>query len=117
MSELISLVNTVISNPSPAILITIGFIAMIYKSRVLLQFFLDIKDLNKKRLMQKFEENHQLQEKNYLSRAFKDDYSRLCEEQQLQAIVGCQYCSKEMAQYILTRKNISRALSTISSNR
>ena len=110
MSELIGLIQTVLSNPSPSILITVACIAMIYKSKVLLSFFLEIKDLNKKRLMQKMDEHDQVCEKNYLSNTLKDDYLRLCEEQQLQAIIGCQYCSRDMAKYIMTRKNIGRAI-------
>ena len=110
MSELAEIIKIIIANPSPTIilLVILGFI--IYKFKELLHIFLDIKDFNKKRLIQKFEETHNLQDKSFLDDQLKHNYQRLCEESQLHAIIGCQYCSKEMAHYILNRKNISRAI-------
>jgi hypothetical protein len=110
MSEFVELIKVVIENPSSSIVVfaICGF--FIFKVKDLLQIFLDIKDLNKKRLMQKFEETYIFHEKNFLSSELKVNYERLCEEAQIKALIGCPYCSKEMAQYILSRKHITRAI-------
>lgn len=110
MSEFVELIKVVIANPSSSIVVfaICGF--LIFKVKDLLQIFLDIKDLNKKRLMQKFEETYTFHEKNFLSSELKINYERLCEEAQIKALIGCPYCSKEMAQYILSRKHITRAI-------
>ena len=110
MSEFVELIKVVIANPSSSIVVfaICGF--LIFKVKDLLQIFLDIKDLNKKRLMQKFEETYIFHEKNFLSSELKINYERLCEEAQIKALIGCPYCSKEMAQYILSRKHITRAI-------
>lgn len=110
MSELVELIKVVLANPSSSIVITAICGFLIFKVKDLLQIFLDIKDLNKKRLMQKFEETYTFHEKNFLSSELKMNYERLCEEAQIKALIGCPYCSKEMAQYILSRKHITNAI-------
>ncbi len=110
MSELVELIKVVLANPSSSIAITAICGFLIFKVKDLLQIFLDIKDLNKKRLMQKFEETYTFHEKNFLSSELKMNYERLCEEAQIKALIGCPYCSKEIAQYILSRKHITRAI-------
>ena len=110
MSEFIELVKVVIQNPSSSLVfIAIGGF-LLFKIKDLLQIFLDIKDLNKKRLMQKFEETHTFHQRSFLSHDMNVNYERLCEEAQLKALIGCPYCSKEMAEYILSRKHITRAI-------
>lgn len=110
MSEFVELIKVVIANPSSSIVIIAVCGFLIFKIKDLLQIFLDIKDLNKKRLMQKFEETYKFHEKSFLDDEMKANYERLCEEAQLKALIGCPYCSKEMAQYILSRKHITRAI-------
>lgn len=110
MSELVELIKVVLANPLSSIVIAAICGFLIFKVKDLLQIFLDIKDLNKKRLMQKFEETYTFHEKNFLSSELKTNYERLCEEAQIKALIGCPYCSKEMAQYILSRKHITRAI-------
>ena len=110
MSELVELIKVVLANPSSSIAITAICGFLIFKVKDLLQIFLDIKDLNKKRLMQKFEETYTFHEKKFLSSELKMNYERLCEEAQIKALIGCPYCSKEIAQYILSRKHITRAI-------
>lgn len=110
MTDLVELFKLVISNPSSSIVVLAVCGFLIFKVQDLLQIYFDVKDLNKKRLMQKFEETYTFHEKNFLSTNLKVNYERLCEEAQLKALIGCQYCSKEMAQYILSRKDITRAI-------
>ncbi|WP_216936845.1 MULTISPECIES: hypothetical protein [unclassified Acinetobacter] len=98
------------SNPSPSIVFILVAGFTIYKAQALLTGFLTIKDLNKKRLIQKFEETYVFHEKNFLNSELKLNYERLCEESQLKALIGCQYCSKEMANYILSRETITEAI-------
>ena len=110
MSEFVELIKVVIQNPSSGIVVFAICVFLIFKVKDLLQIFLDIKDLNKKRLMQKFEETYTFHEKSFLDDAMKANYERLCEEAQLKALIGCPYCSREIAQYILSRKHITRAI-------
>lgn len=110
MSELVEIFKIVLENPSPLFMGMFVSVLVIYKSKDILGVFFDIKDMKKKRIIQKLEENKTLSEMNYLNPNLKTHYERLCEEAQIHAIIGCQYCSKEMAQYIMSRKNISCAI-------
>ena len=110
MSEFVEVFKMVLENPSPLVICVVVPVLVIYKSRDLLDIFFQLKDINKKRIIQRLEETKTLSEKNYLDSSLNRNYDRLCEEAQIHAIIGCRYCSKEMAKYILTRKNISRAI-------
>lgn len=110
MSEFVEIFKIILENPSPLMIGAVVSILFIYKSKDLLEIFFQIKDIKKKRIIQKLEETKNLYEMNYLNSNLKKNYERLCEEAQIHAIIGCQFCSKEMAEYIMSRKNISRAV-------
>lgn len=110
MSEFVEIFKLFLESKSPFVISVSLSILVIYKSKDLLDIFFQIKDMKKKRIIEKFEETKNCNEKNYLDSFLNQNYERLCEEAQLHAIIGCQYCSKEMAQYILTRKSISGAI-------
>jgi hypothetical protein len=110
MSEFVEILKIVLEKPEPLVIGMFMSIFLIYRSKNIIEVFFDIKDMKKKRIIQKFEDNKSLYEMNYLNSSLKNHYERLCEEAQIHAIIGCQYCSKEMAEYILSRKNISRAI-------
>ncbi len=107
MSDFVEVFKMVLENPSPLVICVVVSVLVIYKSRDLLDIFFQLKDINKKRIIQRLEETKTLSEKNYLDSSLNRNYDRLCEEAQIHAIIGCQDCSKEMAQYIMSRKNIS----------
>lgn len=111
MSDIIELLKLALEHPSPAFIFTLVILFIIVKSKNILYSILEFKDLTKKRLIQKYEEAANFKDKNFLTNELEKDYLRLCEETQIKALIGCRFCSKEMATFILSRKDI---LSTIS---
>lgn len=112
MQETIELMKLAIEHSSPAVIILCVMIFLGFKSKAILYTILEFKDLVKKRLIQKHEEIINFNENFFLSSFLKDDYLRLCEESQIKALIGCHYCTKEIASYILSRKDITNAIST-----
>lgn len=112
MNEFLELVKMLFNSSSPALIFFTIIIALCYKAKSILYNFLDIKDLSKKRLIQKYETVSNFKNNNSFQNTLNINFDRLCEESQLQALIGCKYCSKEIAEYIFSRKNISLAIMT-----
>lgn len=111
MQEFIELLKFALENSSPAIIILCVLVVIIFKSKNILYSILEFKDLAKKRLIQKHEEFANYHDKNFMNLSLKNDYLRLCEESQIQALIGCRYCTMELAVYILSRKDVTTAIS------
>lgn len=109
-SEIIELTKYLAEAKSSSALLLFGFCIILFKSRSFIYFFLELKDLSKKRLLEKFEQESKLKDQNFLSQELKIDYLRYCEELQIHSIIGDRYCRPKMAAYILSRENISDAI-------
>ncbi|MFW1754758.1 hypothetical protein [Acinetobacter wanghuae] len=110
MSELVELSKLIIENKSSSLIGLIIVVFIILKAQPILDTIITIRDLNKKRLIQRFEEAYRLHDKKMLEGDLKESYQRLCYETQMRAIIGCSHCSKELANYIFTREDISKAI-------
>ncbi|MFR9679239.1 MULTISPECIES: hypothetical protein [unclassified Acinetobacter] len=110
MQDIIELLKIAIESSSPTFIFTIFILAIVFKSKNILYGILEFKDLTKKRLIQKHEEAARFNDKNFLTSQLNKDYLRLCEESQIKALIGCRFCSKEMALFILSRKDISSTI-------
>lgn len=111
VSEVIELTKYLTEKNSSSVIILCIILILAFKSRSLVYFFLEIKDLGKKRLLEKFERESKLKEHTFLSKDLNNDYLRYCEELQLHTIIGDKDCAPTMATYILSRENISDAIS------
>lgn len=112
MQETIDLFKLALEYSSPAFIFLAILTAITFKAKSILYSFIEIKDLSKKRLIQKYETLSNFTEKSFLQSPLKENYQRLCEESQIHALIGCQYCSKDIANFILSRKDINNALNT-----
>lgn len=110
VSEVIELTKFIADVKSTPLLMLCVFLLILFKSRSFIYFFLELKDLSKKRLLEKFEQESKLKDQNFLSQELKIDYLRYCEELQIHTIIGDRYCRPKMAAYILSRENISDAI-------
>lgn len=110
MQETIELMKLAIEHSSPTVIILCVMLFLGFRAKIILYTILEFKDLVKKRLIQKYEQIVNFNEKNFLTSPLKEDYLRLCEESQIKALIGCQFCTKDIAIYILSRKNINNAI-------
>jgi hypothetical protein len=110
MPEFLEILKIVPAISSPSLIVIVIMIFFLYQAKNILAGFFAIKDFYQKRLLQKLEDTYRFNQDQIVDSLFKDQYRRLCEEAQFKAVIGCEYCSKEMAQYILSRKDISRAI-------
>lgn len=111
VSEIVELTKYLTEKNSSSVIILCIILILVFKSRSLVYFFLELKDLGKKRLLEKFERESKLKDQTFLSQDLNNDYLRYCEELQLHTIIGDKDCTPTMAAYILSRENISDAIS------
>lgn len=106
MNETIDLLKFAVENASPIVIFICCVVFIGYKARSILYFSLEMKDLARKRLIQKHEEYIKFDKDIFSTPLLQDNYKRLCEQSQIQALIGCSLCTPQIAAYILSRKDI-----------
>ncbi|MGF2881863.1 hypothetical protein VSN93_17675 [Acinetobacter johnsonii] len=99
-----------LENPSPFVIVLFVFILVAYKGRDLLYFFFELRDLSKKRLIDKLKTEIEIADLYDGNDDLKTTLAPYFSELQLQATVGDSACTKQMANYLLTREEVGTAI-------
>ena len=99
-----------LENPSPFVIVLFLFILVAYKGRDLLYFFFELRDLSKKRLIDKLKTEIEIANLYDGNDDLKKTLAPYFSELQLQATVGDSACTKQMANFLLTREEVGIAI-------
>lgn len=99
-----------LDNPSPFVVVLFIVILIGYKGKDLLSFFLEIRDLSKKRLIEKLKTEIEIANLCDSNNDLKSTLAPYLSELQLQATIGDSTCSKQMAHYLLSREEVGTAI-------
>lgn len=99
-----------IENPSPFVIVLFVFILVAYKGRDLIYFFFELRDISKKRLIDKLKTEIEIADLYDGNNDLKSTLTQYLSEIQLQATIGDSTCSKQMAHYLLTREEVGIAI-------
>ncbi|MFX3621464.1 MAG: hypothetical protein ACE3JT_09560 [Acinetobacter radioresistens] len=111
ISDVIDTTTFLLKDSSPLVIFIFLTILVAYKGQNIINFFFEVKDLPKNRLVKKLKTEIEIGEVESGNSELKKLLGHYYKELQLQALIGDPNCSIDLAQYILTRQEIYLAIS------